>query len=367
MPAPAQDVLVSPATAPIAIDLAPAQNAIHSLLLLLKVDHVSGLDEWITDTVARVSNEELERHRLVMEGFYFAIQPDGFWPSFPAYLEHLASRPPAQLRDKVLDAYARLQPREQANGGAAPSPVSQEDLLASRDNYLTFLRQRFDPENFDEALEAKAYSYLVDPPALQALLLFHLRHMWETYLADEWRQIEPMLKDAVDAFRQIDFSGMSRAEVLEFVADRKLDDDHLQKKLEVADRLIFVPSAHVGPYLSFFKNNGVLGVIFRARLPEGTRFDAPDLSRADLVVRLNALADDTRLRILKLIAQEGELRSPEIMERVGLSQSAASRHLKQLSATGYLAERRCDGAKCYQLNADRVRDTLRALSAFLIG
>jgi len=146
-----------------------------------------------------------------------------------------------------------------------------------------------------------------------------------------------------------------------------LDKGHLQEKLKAAERLVFVPSAHVGPYLSFFKSNGVLGVIFRARLPEGTRFDAPDLSRADLVVRLNALADDTRLRILKLIAQEGELRSPEIMDRLDLSQSAASRQLKQLSASGYLSERRCDGAKCYQLNADRVQDTLRALSAFLIG
>ncbi len=176
-----------------------------------------------------------------------------------------------------------------------------------------------------------------------------------------------MLRDAVDAFSQVDLSGMSRSEVVEFIADRKLEDGRLQQKLDTAERLVFVPSAHLGPYLSFFKSNGVLGVLFRARLPEGTRFDAPDLSRADLVVRLNALADDTRLRILKLLAQEGELRSPDIMERVALSQSAASRHLKQLSATGYLSERRCDGAKCYQLNADRVQDTLRALSAFLIG
>ena len=367
MPAPAQDVLVPPATAPITVDLAPAHNAIHSLLLLLKVDHVSGLDEWITETAARMSAEELERHRLVMEGFYFAIQPDGFWPSFPSYLEHLASRPAARLRDKVLDAYMRLQPHEQTNSGASPPSLTREDVLASRDNYLAFLRQRFDPKDFDEELEAKAYNYLVDPPALQTLLLFHLRQMWENYLADEWKQVEPMLKDAVDAFRQIDFSGMNRSKAVEFIADRKLDKGHLQEKLEAAERLIFVPSAHVGPYLSFFKSNGVLGVIFRARLPEGTRFDAPDLSRADLVVRLNALADDTRLRILRLIAQEGELRSPEIMERVELSQSAASRHLKQLSATGYLSERRCDGAKCYQLNADRVQDTLRALSAFLIG
>jgi len=367
MPAPAQDVLVPPTTAPITVDLAPAHNAIHSLLLLLKVDHVSGLDEWIIETAAGMSDEEMKRHRLVMEGFYYAIQPDGFWPSFPAYLEHLASRPPVQLRDKVLDAYAHIQSGERKGNNGSPSWASREEILSSLDNYLDCLRECFGPEDFDDALEAEAYGYLVDPPALQALLVFHLRRMWENYLADEWAQVSPMLRDAVDAFRQVDLGGMSRSEAVEFIADRKLPDGRAQEKLDAAERLVFVPSAHVGPYLSFFKHNGVLGILFRARLPQGTRLDAPDLSRADLVVRLNALADDTRLRILKLIAQEGELRSPDIMERVDLSQSAASRHLKQLSATGYLSERRCDGAKCYQLNADRVQDTLRAVSAFLIG
>lgn len=367
MPAPAQDVLVPPAVAPIAVDLAPAHNAIHSLLLLLKVDHVSGLDEWITETAARMSAEEMQRHRLVMEGFYFAIQPDGFWPSFPAYLEHLGSQPPVRLRDKVLDAYLDIHAAKQENGNGSTSPLSKAAVLASLDDYLTFLHECFGPDDVDDTLEAEAYGYLADPPALQALLIFHLRRLWENYLADEWAQVSPMLRDAVDAFRQVDLSGMSRGEAIEFIADRKLDDGHLQEKLEAAERLVFVPSAHLGPYLSFFKTNGVLGILFRARLPEGARFDAPDLSRADIVVRLNALADDTRLRILKLIAQEGELRSPDIMERVSLSQSAASRHLKQLSATGYLSERRCEGAKCYQLNADRVQDTLRAVSTFLIG
>ena len=50
------------------------------------------------------------------------------------------------------------------------------------------------------------------------------------------------------------------------------------------------------------------------------------------------------------------------MQGLDLSQSAASRHLKQLSATGYLLERRFSGAKCYKLNPQRIRDTF-----FLLG
>jgi hypothetical protein len=53
------------------------------------------------------------------------------------------------------------------------------------------------------------------------------------------------------------------------------------------------------------------------------------------------------------------------MQRLKLSQSTCSRHLTQLSATGYLRARRREGANCYQINGPRIEDTLRALSSYL--
>jgi DNA-binding transcriptional ArsR family regulator len=82
-------------------------------------------------------------------------------------------------------------------------------------------------------------------------------------------------------------------------------------------------------------------------------------------VRLNALADDSRLRILRFIAENGEQRAQDLIPVLNLSQSAVSRHLQQLAATGYLSERRCEGGKCYRLNPERTSDTLRAVEAFL--
>ena len=96
--------------------------------------------------------------------------------------------------------------------------------------------------------------------------------------------------------------------------------------------------------------------------------DSPHLRRrAEILVRLNALADNNRLRILKRISELGEQSSLEVIEDLGLSQSTVSRHLKQLTATGYLVERRCNGAKCYKLNPERIKVTLEALSAYLLG
>jgi DNA-binding transcriptional ArsR family regulator len=161
---------------------------------------------------------------------------------------------------------------------------------------------------------------------------------------------------------------MSKFEAGELITGQELERERWEQKFERMKQVIFVPSAHIGPYLGkHWAGGDTLWVFFGARLPEGVPFHAPDLSRAEIVVRLNALADDNRLRILKLISGNGELSSQEIMTRLGFSQSAASRHLQQLSATGYLSERRCNGAKCYQLNPERIENTLHAVSSFLLG
>jgi ArsR family transcriptional regulator len=101
--------------------------------------------------------------------------------------------------------------------------------------------------------------------------------------------------------------------------------------------------------------------MFGARMPEGARQESSALSRSELQVRLGALNDDTRLQILWLLSQSDELCAQDVMNRLDLSQSAASRHLRQLSATGYLTERRRAGEKCYSLNRERIQDTFHAL------
>jgi DNA-binding transcriptional ArsR family regulator len=54
------------------------------------------------------------------------------------------------------------------------------------------------------------------------------------------------------------------------------------------------------------------------------------------------------------------------MEEVGLSQPSVSRYLSQLTATGYLQERRVNGSKAYALNRDRIEKTLKAVHKFLL-
>ncbi len=370
MPNPVQDLIV-PDIPPITVSLEPVQNALYSLWLLVDAKTKTGLGDWVIRTAAALTPEEREMNRLVLIGFYYIVTPKQNWADFPTYLDHLAARNPVVLRDEMLETYTQMLPPLD-NGKcqpmlAEPLSIDWEAVLESADTYLDLLHKHFGTDYIDDDLETKAYSYIVNPPTMQEMIVSHLRNMWERFLASEWERTEPMLQDAVSAFRQIDFSDMSKLEALQLIAGQISEEKNWVSRLGEVEHVIFVPTAHIGPYLGAFRSRDTLRVFFGARIPQGVQFHAPDLSRAEIVVRLNALADDTRLRILKLISEEGELRSQDIMQGLDLSQSAASRHLKQLSATGYLSERRFSGAKCYELNSERIKDTLQAISAFLLG
>jgi DNA-binding transcriptional ArsR family regulator len=358
MPLPVTDLPI-PGQNAVYVALEPAHNAIHSLLLLAQSDKFSGLDEWVYRTAAALSLEERETNDLVLIGLHFATVPGSSYPSFPAFVEALADEPPLRLRNRVLDAYV-----EMAEPGRTPDEPLYDEILGDVNTFLAYLRRGFD-DHVIPAIERRAYTYLLDPPAMQQLIVGHLRAMWYKHMAVEWERTRPVLQKAVRAFETVDLEGMERQAAVEYVVGRPVKQDKWCGVFNEADRLIFVPSAHIGPYTKVFVSDGQTWVLFGPRQPQDAGEVVPELSRAELLVRLNALADDNRLGILKLVADAGELRSQDIMARLDLSQSGASRHLQQLTAAGFLHERRCNGAKCYALNGDRLAATLAALGSFL--
>jgi DNA-binding transcriptional ArsR family regulator len=360
---PRPEALVLPEVTTVDIKLDQVQTFINSMVLLVRSEELSGLSPWVYETVGALTPEQKTDHDLVSIGVHIAILPDRYWKDVPTFLTHLKTTDPVGLRDKVLDAYIKFEVCDEAD---EVLDADKEMLLDDVDFFLKFLVNKFGKDHIDIEIETKAHGLLNDPKQMQGLIVSHLSYMWEEFFKDEWNRIEPMLADAVMAFEEVDFSDMNRDGAVKYITGTDTTPEFWKKAPAEANRLVFVPSAHNGPYLGRFHYKNTLGIIFGARLPKDTEVHAPDLSRNEITIRLSALADDVRLHILKLIAEDGELRSQEIMDRLELSQSAASRHLKQLSATGYLIERRCSGAKCYSLNEERVQDTLRAVSAFLL-
>ncbi|MGZ9166095.1 MAG: ArsR/SmtB family transcription factor [Anaerolineales bacterium] len=351
------------------VKIEPALNAFGSMLLISKSADEPGIHEWVTKTRLQMSNEERFRHKLVTIGFHYSILPQAPAVSFETYLSDLESTPPSEFRDRLLTAYSQICLTPEAENMGSQS-VDWEEVLSSAKNYVEFLRSRFGHELTDEEIETRAYEYVIDPVALKQLLTGHIRWFWKNHLQAEWNRVRPMLEESVKAFSQIDYSDMTRPEVIQFITGKDYESKWESKwgdELLKAKELVFIPNAHIGPYMHANKIRDSFYIYFGAHLPEGSEVRVPELDRAEIVSRISALADDTRLQILQMIAENGEMRSQEIMEAINLSQPSVSRYLSQLTSAGYLQERRANGAKAYILNKDRIEKTLKAVSAFLLG
>lgn len=346
--------------------LEPALNAFGTMLLVSAQEDDPGIHEWVSKTRAAMSPEEQFRHKLVTIGFHYSVQPRVPGATFEAYLAGLDSTSPSAFRQRLLDAYSGICMTSECQKDIG-KPVDWDEVLSSAANYVSFLKYRFGEDHVDDEMEARAYAYVIDPAALKQLITGHIRWFWKNHLQAEWNRVRPMLEETARAFNQIDVSNMSRLELIQYVTGKEYTESKWGNEFKNAKALVFIPNAHFGPYIRAAKVQDNFYIYFGAHLPEGSEVHIPELDRAEIVSRLSALADDTRLNILQMIAEHGQMRSQEIMEAINLSQPSVSRYLTQLTATGYLQERRENGAKIYILNQDRIEKTLKAVHAFLIG
>ena len=360
--------IISPQKAvKVTFSLEPAYNVIGSLSLLDMVEAFSGLGEWVYQTAKALSPEQRRTNRLVLEDADVHLA-DASWPSFPAWVDDLAARDATAMRDRALQTWLAS-----VSKGIEGEVPTASGLLADRAAYLA-LAERFVrspghgslPEGapFDRAFWEERYRLLNDPPAGKDLIVTHLRTMWDESLASEWERNLSMLEETVVAFKSLNLSGLTVPEVLSRVLMREqIPDIDWFNDIE---HLILIPSVHNGPYILHLNglSDTTVRFIVSARIPEGVPSHLSALSRSELLVRLNALADDTRLRILELLAQQGEMSAPDIRAQLDLSQSAVSRHLEHLTATGYLIGERDQGTNLYRLNPDRIDHTFRALKEF---
>jgi len=215
-----------------------------------------------------------------------------------------------------------------------PSPPQVDEpllLLESEQAFFSFFGRHCKGEEEEGALH-QLYLYLNDPTSLQSLLTRYHEHFWQTYLKEEWERMLPELEEAVAAFDRIDTTGMNHFEVIETIARRNLRGVCRGEVLSTYDTLRFIPSFHCGPYILRFSDGQELRIVFNAHhlLDLARRGEGAD--HTYVLDRLKALGDETRLEIIRLLKSQGELGNQEIIDRLGLSKSAASRHLRQLRA-----------------------------------
>jgi ArsR family transcriptional regulator len=84
------------------------------------------------------------------------------------------------------------------------------------------------------------------------------------------------------------------------------------------------------------------------------------MAQEPLLEALRALGDQNRLHILELLS-EGELYAQEIVGRLGIAQSAVSRHLSLLERAGLVKVRPRGGMKYYAVEETQLKSVAGSL------
>lgn len=212
-----------------------------------------------------------------------------------------------------------------------------------------------------------------DPEALRERFIALLSEYWDAAFQTEWRRVEAIVAQSVsDAGRQIATEGLYaflRGLWPEVRVDQAAERFWLERahehevSIEPDTPFILTPSVYVWPHVR---------VNCDPPWPPGLVFPAAGIVRAThapippeaLVTVLRALADETRLRALRFIAERPRS-TQELAPLVGLTEAAVSKHLRLMAKAGVIQARREGYYVLYRLAPDRLAAVSTSVQAFL--
>lgn len=315
----------------------PARAALVSLAQL---NERTATHPWVMQTAAQLSPDQRRRNALVFR--YFG---DLLIAALSAFLE-------ASPKETDFDAYL--------NALAALNPNTARKFLP-------------DASQIQADGAAELEPLLKSPAAARDYCATHLRELWTQFLKAEWqrhanqlRGLSNAIKQPIAALNEAGQAGQagtrSAIELTRRLLQRELPEWALAQLAGVSN-VMFVLSPHVDLFINHFGQPDTAYVF--AQFDNAMMRTTP-VQRAEVLGSINALADDARLRILELLAANGELRGQELLASLDVSQPNVSRHLKQLVSAGFVEERRAgDANKLYRLQPEGLRRLFHKLSQLL--
>jgi DNA-binding transcriptional ArsR family regulator len=302
-----------------------------------------------------------------IRAFSFAYRcgmPDVLFPSetparsFGEELERVRALPPSVIASQLEDMIRmdrRLEP------GAAE--LHGPELAEAAASFLG-----------DEARDEAEAIRLVgaDPDRSAAQFVELLDEYWHAAFHEDWRTIAPVLARTSDelethlrrdVFRAI--TGLQH-QVHGDPRTRSIAVDLRAEKTLVAggaSRLVISPSTFLWPAVMVkFEPPGSPGFIYPA--PASARVALDFAADAELTRIVKALADDTRLRALKLLAREPRT-TQELAPLLGITESGLSKHLRTLADAGLVQTRRESYYVLYSVVPARIASLSRTLLEFI--
>ncbi len=364
------DLIEARPTVKVGFDFSLPHDLFTTLSLIVKSPWRVGFSEWVYETAAalgpRGRAEVATLTPFLAEVVCGANAPLALlpashpaWRDFAAFLAYLTEQPDAFYRDLT----ARFVDRVAESVGASPRHgEGREDLAGLLARYVAAQQARRGASAvyFDPAL---AVDLAQRPSALARALPHWMGHFGADFYQPRQACLAPLLQQALAYHRRQPYRGQLD-DIFGAVTGRALPDESFPT-LAQADNVVFVPSAHIGPYFFIVTTGATAYVSFNARtVGTGRQAEPATPDVVHLFPPLKALADETRLHILAQL-QARDHTQESLMAALGISQPAASRHLGLLERTQLVQVRREMGVKVYTINRDTGRDLLTALGGFI--
>ncbi|KPL81421.1 DUF2087 domain-containing protein [Herpetosiphon geysericola] len=317
-------------------------DSLNTLQLLNQASSLRGATAWVQRTAQALSAQELADNQLV-SSLSFGLLPADPCQTMDAYLSALRNAEPvawvAQLQHQILE-FAGNQgslTSERLWQGLRNAGISSE--LATQQALLAAMQQ---------------------PAELLARVCQHLAHMWHTWLQTEWQQAQTAISQLKN---QLQSQIPDQAALNGFRQNLGYGVNQVWQQLQGQRHIRLFAATQNASLTTFLLDPSYLwvGIGFGS----SNELQPRVVSRNELLLRLQALADAARIQIMELLAQ-GELSAQAIISQTQLPQSSVSRHLNILRNAGFVHERRSGGAtKSYRLVTSQLGATFAAFEQAL--
>jgi DNA-binding transcriptional ArsR family regulator len=346
-------------------------DLVSIMSLLYRAVPGSGLDPWLIAT-RRSLSRQVQDDLDLLHGFsgrllYYMEEPvmwfeplreDRVDASIDNLLAFLEALEPGAFRDMAMHAIDRAH-RDLGTGLAGPA--TDDEVVWRR-----YIEPGLTTADADDVL-----ALMLDPASLKTRTIRLFREIWHSVYKDDFFAHRDSLVEAERAARVAASRGFGMA-FADLTGNRL--PATLAAGLNNVASVTFCPSAHLGEFVSYITYPPDLVVFFSAQHVTGNEImhdivpeeldDAQDeiyvgravdpLPGEDLLESIRAMGDANRLRILDLLGG-GELYAQEIVGRLGIAQSAVSRHLSQLERAGLVRVEPRRGMKYYAIDRGRLQ------------
>jgi DNA-binding transcriptional ArsR family regulator len=199
-------------------------------------------------------------------------------------------------------------------------------------------------DGFRAATRKRFWAILDDPRSAHRRYTSLLRDHESGWFRDTYSEIMPLLQQRVKQGRRVIGKLPTKEVIARLTGGFTLQDPATRSA-------VLIPSYYAAPFVFVVRGGRDVVLVYGTRPAEDV---GRSLLDAQTVRVLKALADETRLRILQMLAQR-PLYGQQIAESLGLSHPTVSHHMAQLRIAGLtrteLAE---DGSKTYWVRPETI-------------